>query len=69
MVLHPPGNSGEEVHIVSASQGMRARITLQTSSLFRTSRRLSHAHVKAQKSEETLSFSDPDGNQISVQLR
>jgi len=69
MVLHPPGNSGEEVHIVSASQGMRARITLQTSSLFRTSRRLSRAHIKAQKSEETLSFVDPDGNQISVQLR
>jgi len=69
LVMHLPGNSGEEVQLVSASLGQHARITLQTASLGRSGRRLSHEHIKVAKSEEALTFNDPDGNLIVVRQR
>jgi catechol 2,3-dioxygenase-like lactoylglutathione lyase family enzyme len=69
LVMHLPGNSGEEVQLVSASLGQHARITLQTASLGRSGRRLSHEHIKVTKSEEALAFNDPDGNLIVVRQR
>jgi len=57
------------VRIVPASLGMHARIALQSSSLGRAARHLSREHIKTKKADETLSFSDPDGNEITVQLR
>jgi hypothetical protein len=69
MTMHLPGNSGEEVQIVNASLGQRARIVFQTASLGHAARRLSHERIKVTKSEEALAFTDPDGNQIVVRQR
>jgi catechol 2,3-dioxygenase-like lactoylglutathione lyase family enzyme len=68
-ILHLPGNSGEEVEIVPAALGSIARITLQTSNLGHAARRLAHEHIKFQKGEDLLAFTDPDGNQILIRQR
>jgi hypothetical protein len=69
MTLHLPGNSGEEVQILSASLGSRARFTLETSNLSKAGRHLSHEHIKFEKSPDFLAFTDPDGNQILIRQR
>jgi catechol 2,3-dioxygenase-like lactoylglutathione lyase family enzyme len=69
MTMHLPGNSGEEVQIYSASLGRHARITLETSSVGRASRHLTHEHLKAEKAGEVLMVTDPDGNQIVIRPR
>ncbi len=69
MVLHLPGNSGDQVEIVQPTRGARARITFQTSNLGRAGRRLGHEHIKFVKYAEALAFNDPDGNQILIQQR
>ena len=66
-VMHLPGNSGEQIEIISAALGTHARITLQTSNLGRATRHLNHEHIKLQKSEEAVVFEDPDGNQIVLE--
>jgi len=67
--MHLPGNSGEEVQIVPASLGQHARIIFETSSLGRSGRRLSHERIKFKKTDDLISFTDPDGNQILVRQR
>jgi len=69
MTMHLPGNSGEEVQIVPASLGQHARIIFETSSLGRSGRRLSHERIKFKKTDDLISFTDPDGNQILVRQR
>ena len=69
MTMHLPGNSGEEVQIVPAALGVHARITLQTANLGRAGRVLSREHIKFQKTDELLGFTDPDGNQILLRQR
>ncbi len=66
-VMHLPGNSGEQIEITSAALGIHARITLETSNLGRATRHLNHEHIKLQKSEEAVTFEDPDGNQILLE--
>ena len=67
--MHLPGNSGEEIEIVPAVLGARARITLETENLGRAERHLGHQHIKATKSAESFSFTDPDGNLLFIQQR
>jgi len=67
--MHLPGNSGEEVDLVSEKFGAHARITFQTTNLGRAGRRLNHEHIKFEKAQELLGFTDPDGNQILVRQR
>jgi len=67
--MHLPGISGEEIQIVPVTLGQHARITLETSNLGRSGRRLSHEHIKFKKTEDLISFTDPDGNQILVRQR
>jgi catechol 2,3-dioxygenase-like lactoylglutathione lyase family enzyme len=69
MTMHLPGNSGEEVEIVPAALGARARITLETANLGRAGRRLGHEKIKFDKGAELLGFTDPDGNQILLRQR
>ena len=69
MTLHLPGNSGEEVDIAPASLGQHARFTFESSSLGRSGRHLGHEHIKFKKTEDLLSLTDPDGNQILVRQR
>jgi catechol 2,3-dioxygenase-like lactoylglutathione lyase family enzyme len=67
--MHLPGNSGDEVELVSAGLGQHARITFEAASLGKAGRRLSHEHIKFKKSEESLSFNDPDNNELIVRQR
>lgn len=69
LVMHLPGNSGDEIEIAPASVGHHARITLQTASLGRSARHLGHEHIKYRKAEEVLSVDDPDGNLILIRQR
>ena len=69
MMMHLPGHSGDQVEIVQASLGALARITLQTASLGKATRKLGREHIKFAKSAENVVFLDPDGNQILVQQR
>ena len=69
MTMHLPGNSGEEIQIVPAQLGQHARIIFETSSLGRSGRRLSHERIKFKKTDDLISFTDPDGNQILVRQR
>lgn len=67
MFLHMPGNSGQEVEITTAaSLGAKARFILRTSSLSKSARILHKHEMKALKSNDTLTVSDPDGNQIMI---
>ena len=68
-IMHLPGNSGEEIEIMPTVLGLRARIILETSNLGRVGRHLGHEHIKFNKSDEFLSFADPDGNLIFIQQR
>jgi catechol 2,3-dioxygenase-like lactoylglutathione lyase family enzyme len=67
MFLHMPGNSGQEVEITTAaSLGAKARFSLRTSNLAKAARLLHKQHIEALKSKDTLTISDPDGNQIMI---
>lgn len=67
MFLHMPGNSGQEVEIATAaSLGTKARFTLRTENLAKAARILRKKEIKAIKSADTLTVSDPDGNQIMI---
>jgi catechol 2,3-dioxygenase-like lactoylglutathione lyase family enzyme len=69
MDLHMPGNSGQEVEIVSASLGSAARITLQSESLSKAARHLHKEGVTTTKNGATLTITDPDGNIIVLESR
>jgi catechol 2,3-dioxygenase-like lactoylglutathione lyase family enzyme len=69
MVLHMPGNSGQEVEIVPAGIGSAALITLQSESLGKSARRLHKEGVAAAKNGATLTIIDPDGNVILLESR
>jgi catechol 2,3-dioxygenase-like lactoylglutathione lyase family enzyme len=67
MFLHMPGNSGQEIEIATiASLGTKARFTLRTENLSKSARLLRKKEIKAIKSADTLTVSDPDGNQIMI---
>lgn len=67
MFLHMPGNSGQEIELATAeSLGPKARFTLRTSSLGKAAHLLRKHDIKPLKSKDTLTISDPDGNQIMI---
>jgi hypothetical protein len=69
MTLHMPGNSGQEVEIVSASFGTQARLTLNSESLSKAARHLHKEGVTAVKNGATLTITDPDGNVLILESR
>ena len=69
MVLHMPGDSGQEVEIVPASIGSQAHITLQSENLNKAARHLHKEGVAATKNGATLTINDPDGNVILLESR
>jgi len=67
MFLHMPGNSGQEIELTTAaSLGPKARFTIRTASLGKAGRLLRKHDIKPLKSKDTLTISDPDGNQIMI---
>jgi catechol 2,3-dioxygenase-like lactoylglutathione lyase family enzyme len=69
MDLHMPGDSGQEVEIVSASIGTQAHLTLQSENLGRAARHLHKMGVAAAKNGATLTVTDPDGNVLLLETR
>jgi catechol 2,3-dioxygenase-like lactoylglutathione lyase family enzyme len=69
MVMHLPGDSGEEVEIVAATLGTKARLTLETDNLAKAARHLHKEGVKAEKNGATLAVTDPDGNVLHIESR
>jgi catechol 2,3-dioxygenase-like lactoylglutathione lyase family enzyme len=69
MNLHMPGDSGQEVEIVAASNGTQAHITLQSESLGKAARHLHKEGVSAVKNGATLTITDPDGNTVLLETR
>jgi hypothetical protein len=67
MFLHMPGASGQEIEIATAkSLGTKARLTMRSSNLSKTSRILHKQNIDALKSRDTLTIADPDGNLIMI---
>ncbi len=69
MDMHMPGESGQEVEIVSVSFGTKARLTLGSENLGKAGRRLHKEGIAAVKNGETLTINDPDGNILLLENR
>jgi catechol 2,3-dioxygenase-like lactoylglutathione lyase family enzyme len=69
MDLHMPGESGQEVEIVTATLGTQARLTLQSDNLGKSARHLHKEGVAAVKNGATLTITDPDGNILILETR
>jgi catechol 2,3-dioxygenase-like lactoylglutathione lyase family enzyme len=70
MDMHMPGESGQEVEIVSAATfGTKARFTLGSENLSKAARHLHKEGVAAVKNGETLTITDPDGNILLLENR
>jgi catechol 2,3-dioxygenase-like lactoylglutathione lyase family enzyme len=69
MAMHMPGDSGQEVEIVAATLGAKARLTLGTDNLAKAVRHLHKEGVKAGKNGATLTVTDPDGNVLYIENR
>jgi catechol 2,3-dioxygenase-like lactoylglutathione lyase family enzyme len=69
MDMHMPGESGQEIEIVSAALGNQARLTFQSENLARAARYLHKEGVAAVKNGATLTIKDPDGNILLLETR
>ncbi len=69
MDLHMPGASGQEVEIVAAPFGTKARLTLNSQNLGKAARYLHKEGVDAVKNGATLTITDPDGNVLLLESR
>jgi catechol 2,3-dioxygenase-like lactoylglutathione lyase family enzyme len=69
MVMHLPGESGQEVEIVASTLGSVARLTLQSENLAKAARRLHKEGITAAKSSAGLTINDPDGNILLLETR
>ena len=69
MDMHMPGESGQEIEIVSATFGAKARLTLGSENLSKAARHLHKEGVAAVKNGATLTVTDPDGNILLLETR
>jgi catechol 2,3-dioxygenase-like lactoylglutathione lyase family enzyme len=69
MDMHMPGESGQEIEIVSAALGSQARLTFQSESLSKAARHLHKEGVAAVKNGASLTVTDPDGNILLLETR
>lgn len=70
MVMHMPGESGQEIEIVPvAALGTKARLTLGSENLSKAGRLLHKEGVAAVKNGATLTITDPDGNILILETR
>jgi catechol 2,3-dioxygenase-like lactoylglutathione lyase family enzyme len=69
MDLHMPGESGQEVEIVTATLGTQARLTFQSENLSKAARFLHKEGVAAVKNGATLTITDPDNNILILETR
>jgi catechol 2,3-dioxygenase-like lactoylglutathione lyase family enzyme len=69
MAMHMPGESGQEVQIVSATLGTQARLTLQSENLSKAVRHLKKENVAAVKNGSAYIITDPDNNILLLKAR
>jgi catechol 2,3-dioxygenase-like lactoylglutathione lyase family enzyme len=69
MYLHMPGESGQEVEIVAATFGTKARLALSSENLSKAARHLHKEGVATVKNGATLTITDPDGNILLLETR
>jgi catechol 2,3-dioxygenase-like lactoylglutathione lyase family enzyme len=69
MDMHMPGESGQEVEVVTAAFGTKARLTLGSENLGKAARHLHKEGIAAVKNGETLTITDPDGNILLLENR
>ncbi len=69
MVMHLPGQSGEEVEIVAATLGSQAFLTFGTDNIGKAARRLHKEGVAVEKKGASLVIRDPDGNALAIENR
>ncbi len=69
MVMHMPGESGQEVEIVAATLGTQARLTLGTDNLSKAARYLHKEGIAAEKNGASITVKDPDGNVLLIENR
>src|SRR5271154_3906405 len=69
MYLHMPGDSGQEVEIVAATFGTKARLALNSENLSKAARRLHKEGVTMVKNGASLTVTDPDGNTLLLETR
>jgi catechol 2,3-dioxygenase-like lactoylglutathione lyase family enzyme len=69
MDLHMPGESGQEVEIVTDTFGTQARLTFQSENLGKAGRFLHKEGVAAVKNGATLTITDPDNNILILETR
>ena len=69
MYLHMPGESGQEVEIVAATFGTKARLALSSENLSKAARHLHKEGVTAVKKGASLIVTDPDGNTVLLENR
>src|SRR5271170_3238674 len=69
MDMHMPGESGQEIEIVSAALGSQARLTFQSENLSKAARSLHKEGVSSIKIGAGLAITDPDGNILLLETR
>jgi catechol 2,3-dioxygenase-like lactoylglutathione lyase family enzyme len=69
MDLHMPGESGQEVEIVTATLGTQARLTFQSDNLGKAARHFHKEGVAIVRNGATLTITDPDGNVLILETR
>jgi catechol 2,3-dioxygenase-like lactoylglutathione lyase family enzyme len=69
MDMHLPGGSGQEVEIVNAAFGDKARLTLGSDNLGKAAHHLHKEGIATVKNGETLTINDPDGNILLIENR
>jgi catechol 2,3-dioxygenase-like lactoylglutathione lyase family enzyme len=69
MSMHMPGESGQEIKIVTATFGTKAGLVFESESVSKAARHLHKEGVVAVKKDETLTITDPDGNILLLENR
>jgi catechol 2,3-dioxygenase-like lactoylglutathione lyase family enzyme len=66
MILALPGTSGQQIEIVSVDLGHKARFTLESTNLSKSTKRLKADKIPYKKSDAGLTLDDPDGNNVQI---
>jgi catechol 2,3-dioxygenase-like lactoylglutathione lyase family enzyme len=69
MFLHLPGESGQEVEIVTAAFGTKAGLVFSSENLSKAARHLHKEGVAVVKKGTSLTLTDPDGNNLLLENR
>src|SRR5580704_16775625 len=69
MDMHMPGESGQEIEIVTAAFGTKAGLAFSSENLSKAARHLHKEGIAAVKKGTSLTITDPDGNTLLLETR